>query len=142
MRSAKQTFAADIAALGRQLSNVLATLTLLVNAVGEREAASFTLKRFLARNSLSESQYHKLRREGRGPRTMKTGSVGVRISRQAELDWIAAREIEAEAAAKEIALTETETGDPEGRPNDVDCNNPLRAGRKVPDECDMARIAP
>jgi hypothetical protein len=142
MRSAKQNFVADIDVLKGQLSDVLAILVALANAARESEAASFTLKKFLARNQLSESQYHKLRRQGRGPRVMSVGSCGVRISRQAERDWIAAREIEAEAAAKETALTETETGDPEGRPTEVDCNDPLRAGRKVPDECDMARIAP
>lgn len=107
MRSPKQNITVpDLADLKEQLGSVIATLNLLVDAAGERAAASFTLKRFLARNSLSKSQYHKLRREGRGPRIMKTGSVGVRISRQAELDWIAAREIEAETVAKEIAPTE------------------------------------
>jgi hypothetical protein len=115
MRSAKQTLAADIATLREQLSDVLATLSRPANAARESETASFTLKMFLARNQLSESQYHKLRRQGRGPRVMSVGSCGVRISRQAELDWIAAREIEAEAAAKEIAPTE-KTGDRQGRP--------------------------
>ena len=93
-----RTSSADIAALKGQLSDVLATLATLANAVREGEAASFKLKKFLARNDLSESQYHKLRRQGRGPRVMSVGSCGVRISRQAERDWIAARETEAEAA--------------------------------------------
>jgi hypothetical protein len=130
----------DIAELRDELHLVVQMLELLVCAARDGEAASFKVKKFLARNDLSESQYHKLRRQGRGPRVMSVGSCGVRISRQAELDWIVARE--AEAPAKEAALTETETGDPEGRPNEVDCNDPLRAGRKVPDECDMARYAP
>src|SRR6516162_71677 len=95
MRSAKENFAADIAALKGQLSDVLAVL---VSAARESEAASFKLKKFLARNDLSESQYHKLRRQGRGPRVMSVGSCGVRISRQAERDWIAARETEARDA--------------------------------------------
>jgi hypothetical protein len=107
MRSAKQNFAADIAALRRQLSDVLATLAALANAARESETASFTLKKFLARNQLSESQYHKLRRQGRGPRLMSVGSCGVRISRRAERDWIAARETEAEAA-KETASTKVD----------------------------------
>ena len=77
-------------------------LALLACAAREGEAASFKLKKFLARNDLSESQYHKLRRQGRGPRMMSVGSCGVRISRQAELDWIVAREAEVEDA-KEIA---------------------------------------
>ena len=98
MRSAKQNFVADIDALKGQLSSVLAMLVALANAAHETEAASFKLKKFLARNDLSESQYHKLRRQGRGPRVMSVGSCGVRISRQAELDWIAARETEARDA--------------------------------------------
>jgi hypothetical protein len=102
MRSHKQNFAADIAALRSQLSDVLTVLVALANAATEGEAASFTLKKFLARNDLSESQYHKLRRQGRGPRVMSVGSCGVRISRRAERDWIESRETEAEAA-KEIA---------------------------------------
>ena len=104
MRSAKQNFVADIAALKGQLSDVLATLAALANAVRDGEAASFKVKKFLARNDLSESQYHKLRRQGRGPRVMSVGSCGVRISRQAERDWIEAREAEAEAA-KETDIT-------------------------------------
>jgi hypothetical protein len=67
------------------------------NAALESETASFKLKKFLARNDLSESQYHKLRRQGRGPRVMRVGSCGVRISREAERHWIEARETEAEA---------------------------------------------
>ena len=86
-------------------SRVVQMLELLVCAAREGEAASFKLKKFLARNDLSESQYHKLRRQGRGPRVMSVGSCGVRISRQAERDWIAARETEAEAA-KETASTQ------------------------------------
>jgi hypothetical protein len=73
-------------------------LAALANAARESETASFKLKKFLARNDLSESQYHKLRRQGRGPRVMSVGSCGVRISRQAERDWIAARETEARDA--------------------------------------------
>jgi hypothetical protein len=143
VRSPKQNIAApDIAELRDELRRVVQMLELLVCAARGGETASFKVKEFLTRNDLSESQYHKLRRQGRGPRVMSVGSCGVRISRQAERDWIAAREIEAEAAAKETALTETETGDPAGRPNDVDCNDPLRAGLKVPDKCDMVRIAP
>jgi hypothetical protein len=56
------------------------------------DAASYTLKEFCARHSLSKSQYHRLRREGRGPRTMKVGPAGLRISAEAERDWIRARE--------------------------------------------------
>jgi hypothetical protein len=51
MRSHKQNFVADIAALKGQLSEVLAMLAALANAARESETASFTLKKFLARNS-------------------------------------------------------------------------------------------
>jgi hypothetical protein len=133
MRSAKQNLAADVAALKGQLSEVLATLAMLAKAASEHQAGSYTLKQFLARNSLSESQYHKLRRAGLGPRVMKTGSVGVRISRQAELDWITAREAEAETA-KENA--------PRERPSDSS-NDPFAAGRNlVQSKCVLPPIAP
>jgi hypothetical protein len=61
----------------------------------ENAASSFSIASFLRRNELSPSQYFKLQRAGRGPRVMRTGDVGIRISRQAELDWIAARERDA-----------------------------------------------
>jgi hypothetical protein len=101
MRSNKQmaTVAVDIAALRQQLGGVIASLAALVNAANEGERGSFTLEEFRKRHKLSESQYHKLRREGRGPRLMSTGDVGVRISREADKDWVAARE--AEAAARD-----------------------------------------
>jgi len=107
MRSARQDFAAEIAALKGQLSDVLAVLLALADAVRESEVGSYTLEQFRARHRLSESQYHKLRRQGRGPRVMSVGDCGVRISRQADLDWTAARESEAEVA-NESANTQLE----------------------------------
>ena len=102
MRSPTQNIAVpDIAELRDELHLVVQMLELLVCAAREGEAASFKVKKFLARNDLSESQYHKLRRQGRGPRRMSVGSCGVRISRRAERDWIVAREAEVEDA-KEI----------------------------------------
>jgi hypothetical protein len=95
MRSAKQNFVADIDVLKGQLSDLLATLAALTNAAREGETGSYTVKQFLARHKLSESQYHKLRRAGRGPRVMSVGSSGLRISRQADRDWVEARETEA-----------------------------------------------
>jgi hypothetical protein len=92
--------AADIAALREQLGDISTKLDALAKAVGEADRGSFTIKEFLRRNHLSETAYHTLRREGRGPRTMATGNVGVRISRQAELDWI--KEREDEAAARKV----------------------------------------
>ncbi len=102
MRSAKQTLAADIAVLRRQLSDVLAALVMLAKAASEGERGSFTLKEFQRRHNLSESQFFKLCREGHGPRLMRVGSVGKRVRREADRDWIAAREAEVEDA-KEIA---------------------------------------
>ena len=132
MRSVKQNIATpDIAELRDELHRVGEMLAFLVNAAREGEAGSYTLKQFLARHKLSESQYHKLRRTGRGPCTMRTGSVGVRISRQAELDWIAAREQEAEAAARETAPTGNETSAPEEeRRPDYSSNSPRPTGRQ------------
>jgi hypothetical protein len=111
MRTFKQTtastdIAADIATLKEQLASVIATLSSLASAAGVGEAGSYTIREFSARNRLSESQYHKLRREGRGPRLMSTGSVGKRISAQAEDDWVKAREAE---AAAEAAIARPET---------------------------------
>jgi hypothetical protein len=110
MGSAKQNFAADITALKGQLSDVLATLAALANAAREGERGSFTLKEFQRRHRLSESQFF---REGRGPRLMAVGAVGKRVSLEAERDWVAVRETEAEAA-KEATQTENEPGDPGG----------------------------
>ena len=81
MRRPKQNIAADVAALKEQLNSVIATLAAPANAAGGKERSSWTLREFQHRHNLSESQYHKLRREGRAPRTMRTGAVGVRISR-------------------------------------------------------------
>jgi hypothetical protein len=60
------------------------------------ELASFTILQFCDRHQISESTYHKLRREKRGPRVLSIGTDGIRISRQAELDWIREREAEGE----------------------------------------------
>jgi hypothetical protein len=132
VRSLKQNIAIpDIAELRDELRRVVQTLELPVCTAREGEAASFKVKKFLVRNDLSESQYHKLRRQRRGPRVMSVGSCGVRISRQAELDWIAAREQEAEAAARETATTENETSAPEEeRPSDDSSNSPPPTGRQ------------
>jgi hypothetical protein len=91
--------ASDIAGLHEELRRLAASVAALANSVGEGVQGSYTLKQFLARHHLSESQYHKLRRAKRGPRTMSTGEVSVRISRQAEADWVREREAEARADA-------------------------------------------
>jgi hypothetical protein len=73
----------------------------LVKSAKESERASFTIQEFCARNKLSERQFYKLKSQGRAPRMMSTGDVGLRISKQAELDWIKDRE--AEGVAKVTA---------------------------------------
>jgi hypothetical protein len=103
MGSPKQNFTApDIAELRDELRRVVQMLELLVCVARKSEVGSYTIKQFRTRHKLSDSQYHKLRRQRRGPRVMSVGSVGVRISHQADLDWIAERETEAEVA-KETA---------------------------------------
>jgi hypothetical protein len=102
MKSPKHDLAlivADVADLKAQLSDVNAALATLVTAK-DGERASFTLEEFRHRHKLSESQYHKLRREGRGPRLMSTGDVGVRVSIQADKEWVAEREAEAVSSQK------------------------------------------
>jgi hypothetical protein len=85
------SLAGDIAQVKDQLRLVLETLGRLDG--GGR--SSFTLAEWRARHGLSESQYHKLRRQGRGPRTMQTGDVGVRVSVEADIDWVRDRERDA-----------------------------------------------
>jgi hypothetical protein len=94
----------DIAALHAELLNVAASLASLAKLASAGERGSYSRKEFCDRHDLSESQFHKLCRLGKGPRLMKTGSAGVRISVQADLDWVAEREREAareRAAARE-----------------------------------------
>src|SRR5258708_7361783 len=93
MRPTKQ-LSDDFAELKTQLAAVIEAMSRLAN--DKDDAASFSIPEFCKRHRFSEAQYHKLKREGRGPRVMTTGSMGVRISRAAEADWILAREAEAE----------------------------------------------
>ena len=98
MRSNRK-IATDIDDVKTLLTTVVATLGELAKAISQPQPASFTIREFCERHRLSESQYHKLKREGRGPKTMATGSVGVRISQQADDDWVREREEEAREAA-------------------------------------------
>jgi hypothetical protein len=99
MRRTPTKLAADIAEVKALLTTMVEALGVLSKAITEPEPASFTIAEFRKRHRLSESQYHKLKREGRGPRTMATGSVGVRISREADAAWVREREEEAAEAA-------------------------------------------
>jgi hypothetical protein len=105
MRATKQ-LADDFTELKTQLAAVIEAMTRLANH--KDDAASFSIPEFCKRHRFSEAQYHKLKREGRGPRVMTTGSTGVRISRAAEEAWIREREAEAEhrkAAREAEAIT-------------------------------------
>src|SRR5258708_37281463 len=93
MRPTKQ-LSDDFAELKTQLAAVIEAMSRLAN--DKDDAASFSIPEFCKRHRFSEAQYHKLKREGRGPRVMTTGSTGVRISRAPEEDWIRAREDEAQ----------------------------------------------
>jgi hypothetical protein len=65
------------------------------------EQQVFSVNEFCTRNRISLSTWWKLRREGRGPRTMQLGHVS-RITRDAELDW--RREMEAHASTAKAKL--------------------------------------
>ncbi|MCK1691617.1 transcriptional regulator [Bradyrhizobium sp. 145] len=54
---------------------------------------SYTIDEFCNRHKFSRSTYYKLQRVGKGPRTMPVLDC-VRISEEAEREWIAAREAE------------------------------------------------
>jgi hypothetical protein len=92
MRTAKHS-ETGLVEIKAQLKAVVEALQRLATKV---ERASFTIPEWCERHNMSESQYFKLRREGRGPRLMSTGDVGVRISREADVEWIRAREAEAD----------------------------------------------
>jgi hypothetical protein len=100
MRSNKLSLAADITDIKEQLAALTTAVTILTRFAEQGEIASFTIAEFRVRNRLSESQFHKLQREGRGPRVMSIGSVGRRISREAEADWVRDREAEASASGR------------------------------------------
>lgn len=52
---------------------------------------SYTIAEFCAAERFTRPYYHKLKREGRGPREMRDGRL-VRISHKARLDWQKMRE--------------------------------------------------
>jgi hypothetical protein len=79
-----------------QLALVNTRLDALAKAIVDSSTTSRTIKQFCQRNNLSLRQFYSLQAEGRGPRMMSVGSTGKRISDEAERDWIAAREADAE----------------------------------------------
>jgi hypothetical protein len=56
------------------------------------QATVLTIGRFCQRNLISPTTYFAMRKRGQGPREMRVGSH-VRISLEAERDWIRAREV-------------------------------------------------
>jgi hypothetical protein len=62
------------------------------------ELQAFSIPHFCLRNGISISTYHKLKKEGRGPREMCLGSA-IRISVEAERDWRKEREMPNDAEA-------------------------------------------
>jgi hypothetical protein len=69
------------------------------NHATERQA--FTIGEFCARNSISATTFHKLKKEGRGPNEMHLGTA-IRISAEAKMVWRRARETPDEAELRLI----------------------------------------
>ncbi len=65
------------------------------------QKAAYTIKEFCAAHGISASAYYEAQREGYGPREMRIGTKGVRISREAAADWRRAMEDRATAEAGE-----------------------------------------
>lgn len=65
------------------------------------ERQVFTIAQFCARNAISPFIFHKLKREGRGPKEM-SGVGGVRISIEAERQWRKDRETPTDAEKRLI----------------------------------------
>jgi predicted DNA-binding transcriptional regulator AlpA len=63
--------------------------------------ASVMIDEWCKRHNLSRSMFYKLKNSGKAPRTMMIGTT-IRITDQADAEWMAAREAET-AAAKSAA---------------------------------------
>lgn len=70
-------------------------------AVAQLEPAVCTVPEFCKRHRISISTYHKLKKEGRGPRVMQPGAQA-RITREAAADW--RKKMEAEATSEAAKL--------------------------------------
>jgi hypothetical protein len=82
---------AAIGELHTKVDNHSALIEALTQTLAERvdPPLSYSVKTWCARHELSLPQYYKLSKAGKGPRLMAIGSEGVRVSRQADLDWVA-----------------------------------------------------
>jgi hypothetical protein len=67
-------------------------------------ARVMTLAQFCIRNKISQTTFHKLRGLGRAPRILEGVGRCIRISVQAESDWIRARENPSDAEARLLHL--------------------------------------
>jgi hypothetical protein len=118
MRSTKSNptsiLLADIAALRVDLAALSKMVATLADKM-ETGRASYTQHEFQERHALSESQFHKLVKLGKGPRQMETGLASRRISRGAEAAWIEDREAEGEAKREAENKTREPGGDAKGR---------------------------
>ncbi len=63
---------------------------------------SLTIEEWCKRHGLCRSTFYNLQKAGKAPRLMKVGAV-VRISEEADRDWVHAREAEAASSRKEAA---------------------------------------
>jgi len=90
------------------LGAINSKLDQLLRLAEAADAPCFTIQEFCQRNRISDAAYHNLRKSGRGPRLMKIGKSGrgVRISREAEADWIHDREVD---TAEKAGTTKKET---------------------------------
>jgi hypothetical protein len=67
MRSAKQNLGSEIAALKEQLASLVAMFGALANAAAVGERGSYSIKEFLARHRLSESNFTNCAAKGAVP---------------------------------------------------------------------------
>jgi hypothetical protein len=61
------------------------------------EVGSFTLRQWTEFRNVSRSRFYKLKQEGKAPRFYRNGTE-IRISREADSEWLSAREAEAAGA--------------------------------------------
>ena len=55
---------------------------------------SFTIEQWCQRHNVSRSFYYKLKRAGKAPRTMELLDKAVRITEEADREWVCQREVE------------------------------------------------
>lgn len=65
----------------------MATTRSEARATSPLERVAFTVPEFCFRNNISGPTYQRLRKQGLGPKEMRFGLNGIRISAAAERDW-------------------------------------------------------